>query len=104
MFKHPAKVVIGDESMNGKGQSFSDFMVEQGLYEEAQELAAKKILIYQLEAEMEKQNISKNEMAKRLHTSRSAINNILDGAYNSSIGSLEKIAYALGKQIAITLQ
>ncbi|MGI5066700.1 helix-turn-helix domain-containing protein [Treponema putidum] len=90
--------------MKEKGQSFSEFMVEQGLYEEAQELAAKKILIYQLEAEMKNQNISKNEMAKRLNTSRSAVNNILDTAYNSSIGSLEKMAYALGKRISITLQ
>ena len=30
--------------MKGKGQSFSEFMVEQGLYEDAQELAAKKSL------------------------------------------------------------
>ncbi|WP_276324850.1 hypothetical protein [Treponema putidum] len=43
--------------MKEKGQSFSEFMVEQGLYEEAQELAAKKILIYQLEAEMKKSKI-----------------------------------------------
>ncbi|WP_276324851.1 hypothetical protein [Treponema putidum] len=43
-------------------------------------------------------------MAKRLNTSRSAVNNILDTAYNSSIGSLEKMAYALGKRISITLQ
>lgn len=90
--------------MKGKGQLFSEFMVEQGLYEEAQELAAKKILIYQLETEMKNQNISKNEMAKRLNTSRSAVNNILDVAYNSSIGSLEKIAYVLGKRISITLR
>ena len=30
--------------MNGIGQDFSDFMKEQGLYEEAQELATKKLI------------------------------------------------------------
>jgi hypothetical protein len=30
--------------MNGFGQNFDDVMVEQGLYDEAKELAAKKLL------------------------------------------------------------
>ena len=29
--------------MKGKGQNFEDFMLEQGLYDEAKELAAKKL-------------------------------------------------------------
>ena len=41
--------------MNGRGQDFSEFMKDQGLYEEAQELATKKIIAAQLKAEMEKQ-------------------------------------------------
>ena len=41
--------------MNGLGQDFSDFMKEQGLYEDAQELATKKVIAAQLKAEMEKQ-------------------------------------------------
>ena len=42
--------------MKGRGQNFSDFMKEEGLYEEAQELATKKILAAQFQAEMKKQH------------------------------------------------
>ena len=34
--------------MNGLGQNFDDFMVEQGLYDEAKELAAKKLIVLEL--------------------------------------------------------
>ena len=51
--------------MKGRGQDFSDFMKEQGLYEEAQELATKKVLAAQFEAEMKRQKISKSALAKK---------------------------------------
>ena len=40
--------------MKGIGQNFDDFMIEQGLYEEAKELAAKRLIALQLEEEMNK--------------------------------------------------
>ena len=51
--------------MNGIGQDFSDFMKEQGLYEEAQE---QKVVAAQFQAEMEKQNFSNSAVAARKHT------------------------------------
>ena len=51
--------------MKGIGQDFDDFMIEQGLYEEAQELATKRLIALQLEEEMKRQNISKSAMAKK---------------------------------------
>ena len=51
--------------MKGIGQNFDDFMIEQGLYEEVQELAVKRLIAFQLEEEMKRQNISKSEMAKK---------------------------------------
>ena len=90
--------------MKGKGQSFEDFMIEQDLYDEAKELAAKKIIAHKLKAEMESQNLSKSTVAKKLKTSRVAVDNILDPSYNTSIGTLERFANVLGKRILITLQ
>ena len=89
--------------MKGIGQDFSDFMKEQGLYEEAQELATKKIIAAQLKAEMEKQKISKTEIAKRMHTTRTAVDNALDPAYNTSLSTIERFANALGKRVAVSL-
>ena len=90
--------------MKGKGQKFEDFMIEQGLYEEAKELAAKKLITHKLKAEMETQKLSKSMVARKLHTSRVAIDNILNPSYNTSIGTLERFANILGKRISITLQ
>ena len=89
--------------MKGIGQDFSDFMKEQELYEEAQVLATKKVIAAQLKAEMEKQKISKTEVAKRMHTTRTAVDNALDPAYNTSLSTIERFATALGKRISLSL-
>jgi len=43
--------------MKGIGQDFDDFMVEQGLYDEAKELAAKKLIVLELKQEMDMQKL-----------------------------------------------
>jgi predicted XRE-type DNA-binding protein len=90
--------------VNGLGQKFDDFMVEQGLYDEAKKLAAKKLVVIELKQEMEAQKLSKSEIAKRMHTSRVAVDNILDPDYNTSIGTLERFASVLGKKLVISVQ
>lgn len=89
--------------MNGLGQDFSDFMKEEGLYEEAQELATKKIIAAQLQAEMERQNLSKTAVAKRMNTTRTAVDNALNPTFNTSLSTIERFARALGKRISVVL-
>lgn len=89
--------------MKGAGQNFDDFMQEQGLYEEAKEIAAKRIVALQLAEEMKKQHVTKSAMAKRMNTSRVSIDNVLNATYNTSIGTLERFAAALGKTVQISL-
>jgi antitoxin HicB len=60
------------------GSSFSDFMKGEGLHEEASAVAIKRVLAWELEKAMEKEGVTKNEMAKRMHTSRSQLDRILD--------------------------
>ncbi len=90
--------------MKGIGQNFDEFMVEQGLYDEAKELAAKKLIVLEFKHEMEAQKLSKRKIAEKMHTSRVAIDNILNPDYNTSIGTLERFASVLGKSISISLQ
>ncbi len=89
--------------MNRVGQDFSEFMKEQGLYEEAQELAVKKVIAAQLKTEMEKQKLSKTEVAKRMHTTRTAVDNALDPTFNTSLSTIQRFANVLGKNISLTL-
>jgi DNA-binding phage protein len=90
--------------MNGIGQNFDDFMIEQGLYDEAKELAAKKLIAFELQQEMSAQKLTKSSIAKKMNTSRVAIDNILNPTYNTSIGTLERCATVLGKRLSISLR
>ncbi|MDR2759790.1 MAG: helix-turn-helix domain-containing protein [Spirochaetaceae bacterium] len=90
--------------MKGIGQNFDDFLIEQGIYDEVKERATKKIIALQLAEELKAQKLSKSQMAKKMGTSRAAIDNILDPSYNTSLGTLERCAGLLGKRLSITLR
>lgn len=85
------------------GSSFDDFLEEEGILEECKEEAAKRVLVWQLEQEMKKQNLSKEEVAKRMHTSRAAVNRVLDPKQPSTLRSLTAAARAVGKRLKVSL-
>jgi len=89
--------------MKGIGQNFNDFLKEQGIYDEVNELAAKKLITYQLQKAMQEQKLTKSFIAKKMKTSRVAVDNILDPTFNTSIDSLERFALVLGKKLTISL-
>jgi len=89
--------------MKGIGQNFDDFLKEQGLFDEVNDLAAKRLISYQLQQVMKEQNMTKSTVAKKMKTSRVAIDNILDPKFNTSIDSLERFACVLGKKLTISL-
>ena len=89
--------------MKGIGQNFDDFLTEQGILDEVNELAAKKLITYKLQQAMLEQNMTKSYIAKKMKTSRVAVDNILNPAFNTSVDSLERFAYALGKKLTISL-
>ena len=89
--------------MKGIGQNFDDFLIDEGLYDEVNELAAKKLITYKLQQAMHEQKMTKTSIAKKMKTSRVAVDNILDPTFNTSIDSLERFAHALGKKLKISL-
>lgn len=86
------------------GSSFDDFLEQENLLAETNAIAVKRVLAYKLQQEMNKQGLTKSEMAKRMHTSRAALDRFLD-AENISItlASMEKAAIAMGKRLEIKL-
>ena len=70
------------------GSSFSEFLKEEGLHDDANAIAIKRVLAWQLENAMSKEGMTKNEMAKRMHTSRSQLDRILDPDKGSEIYDL----------------
>jgi antitoxin HicB len=60
------------------GSSFDDFLIEEGLHEEVESAAIKRVLAWQFEKEMERQQKTKRAMAKELKTSRSQLDRLFD--------------------------
>ena len=86
------------------GQSFEDFLQEEGIYEQVQLNALKKALAHQIKAMMEERGIPKTEMASRMNTSRSSLDRLLnENSYNVTIATISKAATVLGKRIEMSL-
>ena len=86
------------------GSSFDAFLQEEGLFEQASLAATKRVLAMQIAREMETQNLSKTKMAARMHTSRSALERLLDPTNASiTLQTLDKAARALGRRVAVAL-
>ena len=86
------------------GSNFDDFLKEEGLYEQTTAAALKKVLALQIEEGMKAQQLTKTAMAKRMHTSRAALNRLLDNADTSlTLTTLASAASALGKSVKIEL-
>lgn len=86
------------------GQSFDDFLKEDGIYEEVAETAVKRVIAWQLSEIMQEQKITKVEMARRLATSRAQLNRLLDPDNDSvTLGMLSRAAKAVGRNIRLEL-
>lgn len=92
--------------MNEKhvGSDFDDFLREEGLLEEVEAVAAKRVLAYQISEAMKEQELSKSAMARRMGTSRSSLDRLLDPDVPSvTLLTLERAARVLGKRVRIEM-
>lgn len=86
------------------GSSFDDYLRSEGTYEETSAAAIKRALAWQLEKAMAKEGVTKNEMAQRMHTSRSQLDRILDPDNDRiQLDTIFKAARALGREVRLEL-
>ena len=86
------------------GSSFDRWLREEGIYEETTAAAIKRVLARQVEAAMKQQHVSKAEMARRMRTSRAALDRLLDPENEGvTLATLQKAATAVGRQIHFEL-
>ena len=86
------------------GSDFDTFLEEEGLLEEATAVAIKRYIAFQLSEKMSEEHLSKAEMARRMKTSRSALDRLLDPENSSvTLQTLQSAAQALGGRIKIEL-
>jgi len=86
------------------GASFNEFLKDDGSYDEVTSAAIKRSLAIELQKEMADQAITKVEMARRMETSRSQLNRLLDPENDKiQLDTLYKAASALGKSLTLEL-
>ncbi len=92
--------------MNPKhlGSDFDSFLEEEGLLVEAEAVATKRLLAIQIAQAMEEQKLSKTAMARRMKTSRSALDRLLDPAISSvTLLTIERAVDALGRKLRVEM-
>jgi antitoxin HicB len=82
------------------GSSFDSWLREEGIYEEVTASALKRVLARQLAAAMKEKQLSKAEMARRMQTSRAALDRLLDAV---TLSTLRKAAHAAGRELRLEL-
>lgn len=92
--------------MNEKhiGEGFDAFLAEEAILEETTAVAVKRVIAWQIEQEMRAQKLSKTALAEKMHTSRAALNRLLDETDTSlTLTTLASAASVLGKKLKIEL-
>jgi antitoxin HicB len=92
---------------NGKrtdhsGSTFDSFLEQEGIREEVEAVAIKRVLAWQLEQAMRKQQKTKKAMAAQLRTSRSQLDRLLDPQNAAvTLDTMSRAARALGKRLIV---
>ena len=86
------------------GSTLEDFLREENRLEEARATALKRVLAWQIEQAMQAQRLTKTEMARRMHTSRTQLDRLLDPNNDKVLlQTMQRAAAAIGKQLNFEL-
>ena len=88
--------------LDHSGSTFDSFLEQEGIREEVEAVAIKRVLAWQLERAMHEQQKTKQAMARQLRTSRSQLDRLLDPRNVSvTLDTITRAARALGKRLII---
>ena len=90
-------------SKKQRGSSLDDFLKEEGVFEEAQALAVKEVVVWQLTEAMQQQSLTKTRLAALLKTSRSQVDRLLDPKQDVTLSTLQRAAAFVGRKVQIEL-
>lgn len=95
---------MSNSKQSNIGSDFDDFLADEGILEEVEIVAVKRVLAYQLEQLMREQNITKSFMAAQMQTSRASLDRLLDPKNVSvTLQTLGKAAKVLGRKLTISI-
>lgn len=86
------------------GSSFDDFLKDKGIYAEVSARAIKRVIARQLDTLMRDQGLTKSALAKRMQTSRTQLDRLLDPDNESvTLDTLTRAAQAVGRHLRMEL-
>jgi hypothetical protein len=86
------------------GSDFDAFLAEQGELEEATALAVKRVIAWQLEQAMRAAGVNKSALARRMQTSRTVVDRMLDASDTGlTLDTMTRAAAALGFRVRVDL-
>jgi antitoxin HicB len=86
------------------GSDLDDFLKDEGILDQTESVAIKRVIAFQLQDAMRHIHLTKTVMAKKMHTSRSAVERLFDPGNNSvTLGTLNRAAAAVGKKLRVEL-
>ncbi len=92
------------KSKAGIGSSFDEFIKQEGIQENAQEVAILRVFAWKIKEAMTAQSISKVEMAGRMNTSRTQIDRLLDPTTDHiELSTLARASNAVGYRLHLDL-
>lgn len=87
-----------------RSETFDEFLAKEGLLAETEDAAIKEIIADQIKVAMNKQHLSKTEMATRMKTSRRQLDRLLDPDNPSvTLSTLRRAATAVGRTLRVEL-
>ncbi len=86
------------------GSSFESFLEEEGIRDEVEAVAIKRVLARKVVEAMKAEGLTKAAMARRMQTSRMALDRLLDPDNTSvTLNTMLKAAAAVGKRVRVEL-
>ena len=86
------------------GSDFDAFLAEQSDLEEATAIAVKRVIAWQIEQAMQATGVNKSALAKRMHTSRTVVDRMLDATDTGlTLETMTRAATALGFRVRVDL-
>jgi antitoxin HicB len=85
-------------------ETFDNFLEEQGLLAEAEDVAIKRVLAWQIAEGMKAKGITKTDMATAMKTDRRQLDRLLDPENKSgTLSTLRRAATALGRKLYVEI-
>lgn len=92
-------------SKRNLGSHFDKFLEDENLLGDVSAVAVKRVIAQKMATVMKKKGLSKAEMARRMHTSRAALDRLLDPENASvTLQTLQSAAHVLGGRLKIQLE